>query len=226
MQHRHRVMPLRRHHIGIPLTVFAWTFIMLQPAVFLDKDGTLLDDVPYNIDPALMRLAPGAREALALLGASPFALFVISNQPGVALGMFARSALKDVEAQLHRWFAECGATLSGAYWCPHHPDGTVPPYNVGCDCRSPARACCCARRARTASTSRTAGSSAIFSTTWKPATAPAAAPCCSTMATRPNGSKVLCACRSRAADLHAAAQLILRDDGASRTAPLNAEATR
>ncbi|MEM5460240.1 HAD-IIIA family hydrolase [Paraburkholderia phytofirmans] len=110
---------------------------MLRPAVFLDKDGTLLDDVPYNIDPALMRLAPGARDALALLGASPFALFVISNQPGVALGLFARSALKDVEAQLHHLLAGCGATLSGAYWCPHHPDGKVPPYDVGCDCRKP-----------------------------------------------------------------------------------------
>jgi histidinol phosphatase-like enzyme len=59
---------------------------MLQPAVFLDKDGTLLDDVPYNIDPSLMRLAPGAREALTLLASQPFALFVISNQSGVALG--------------------------------------------------------------------------------------------------------------------------------------------
>jgi histidinol-phosphate phosphatase family protein len=126
-----------RHPFGIPLTVLTRTRIMLQSAVFLDKDGTLLDDVPYNVDPSLMRLTPGAHEALTLLAASPFALFVISNQSGVAFGRFARPALNDVEARLHRLFAECGATLSGAYWCPHHPDGTVAPYNVGCDCRKP-----------------------------------------------------------------------------------------
>jgi histidinol-phosphate phosphatase family protein len=111
---------------------------MLRPAVFLDKDGTLLEDVPYNIDPSLMRLAPGAREALTLLATQPFALFVISNQSGVALGKFTRSALKNVEAELARMFTESGATLSGAYWCPHHPDGTVAPYATGCDCRKPA----------------------------------------------------------------------------------------
>lgn len=111
---------------------------MLRPAVFLDKDGTLLDDVPYNVVPSLMRLAPRARAALALLARSPFALFVISNQSGVALGRFAHCALNDVEAQLRRLFADCGATLSAAYWCPHHPDGVVPPYNVACDCRKPA----------------------------------------------------------------------------------------
>jgi len=111
---------------------------MLQPAVFLDKDGTLLDDVPYNIDPSLMRLAPGACEALTLLASQPFALFVISNQSGVALGKFQRAALKDVEAELVRMFAECGATLAGAYWCPHHPDGSVAPYATACDCRKPA----------------------------------------------------------------------------------------
>ncbi|CAH2788602.1 MAG: D-glycero-beta-D-manno-heptose-1,7-bisphosphate 7-phosphatase (EC [uncultured Paraburkholderia sp.] len=111
---------------------------MLQPAVFLDKDGTLLDDVPYNIDPTLMRLAPGAREALTLLASQPFALFVISNQSGVALGKFQRAVLKDVEVELARMFAECGATLAGAYWCPHHPEGSVAPYATACDCRKPA----------------------------------------------------------------------------------------
>jgi D,D-heptose 1,7-bisphosphate phosphatase len=112
--------------------------MMLQPAVFLDKDGTLLDDVPYNVDPALMQFAAGAREALTLLAAHPFALFVISNQAGVALGKFPRSALSDVEIGLQRLFAECGATLRGVYWCPHHPQGSVKTYAVVCGCRKPA----------------------------------------------------------------------------------------
>lgn len=111
---------------------------MLDTAVFLDKDGTLLDDVPYNIDPQAMRFAPGAREALTLLAGHPFQLIVVSNQSGVALGKFERAALIEVEAQLRRMFAECGATLAGAYWCPHHPRGSVAPYATLCDCRKPA----------------------------------------------------------------------------------------
>ncbi|TCG01390.1 HAD family hydrolase [Paraburkholderia strydomiana] len=123
---------------AIPPTFFYTAFVMLRPAVFLDKDGTLLEDVPYNIDPSLMRLAPGAREALTLLATQPFELLVISNQSGVALGKFPRAALKNVEAQLTHMFAESGAMFSGAYWCPHHPDGTVAPYSTACDCRKPA----------------------------------------------------------------------------------------
>lgn len=110
----------------------------MQPAVFLDKDGTLLDDVPYNVDPSLMRFTPGAREALCLLAAHPVALIVVSNQSGVALGRFNYDALSAVEAQLRRMFAACGAALHGVYWCPHHPRGSVAGYATVCHCRKPA----------------------------------------------------------------------------------------
>jgi D-glycero-D-manno-heptose 1,7-bisphosphate phosphatase len=111
---------------------------MLKRAVFLDKDGTLLDDVPHNVDRSLMRFAPGAPDALALLSAHGFALFVVSNQSGVALGRFPYAALAAMEAHLHDMFAACGVTLAGAYWCPHHPEGVVARYAVLCDCRKPA----------------------------------------------------------------------------------------
>ncbi|PMS35826.1 D,D-heptose 1,7-bisphosphate phosphatase [Trinickia symbiotica] len=111
---------------------------MLEPAVFLDKDGTLLDDVPYNVDPTLMHFAPGAPEALSLLGAQGFALFVVSNQSGVALGRFRFEALADMESHLRAMFAACGAGLRAALWCPHHPKGVVPRYAVTCHCRKPA----------------------------------------------------------------------------------------
>jgi len=107
-------------------------------AVFFDKDGTLLDDVPYNVDPERMRFAPGAADALALLARYPLRLFVVSNQGGVALGRFPYAALGAVEARLRAMFATCGATLTGVYWCPHHPQGSVPPYGCRCDCRKPA----------------------------------------------------------------------------------------
>lgn len=109
-----------------------------QPAVFLDKDGTLLDDVPYNADPARMRFSRGAAEALALLARYPLRLFVISNQGGVALGRFPHAALERVDARLRAMFASCGATLAGVYWCPHDPRGHVAPFACRCDCRKPA----------------------------------------------------------------------------------------
>lgn len=67
-------------------------------AVFLDKDGTLIDDVPYNVDPARIRLARGAAEALPRLSRAGYQLIVVSNQSGVAQGYFPESALADAEA--------------------------------------------------------------------------------------------------------------------------------
>ena len=109
-----------------------------RAAVFIDKDGTLLEDEPYNVDPERMRFAPGAREALSELACCPFKLIVISNQSGVALGRFEIGSLAAVEAKLHDMFASCGATLDGVYWCPHHPAGTVATYARACECRKPA----------------------------------------------------------------------------------------
>ncbi|WP_083615438.1 D-glycero-alpha-D-manno-heptose-1,7-bisphosphate 7-phosphatase [Paraburkholderia sp. SOS3] len=107
-------------------------------AVFLDKDGTVLDDVPYNVDPRKMRFAPGARAALELLAAYPYRLIVVSNQGGVAQGRFAIGALDAVEHQLRVMFASCGASLDAFYSCPHDPRGHVVPYASACACRKPA----------------------------------------------------------------------------------------
>jgi len=111
---------------------------MTNPAVLFDKDGTLLADIPYNVDPTLMRFAPGAAEALAILAAHGFRLFVVSNQGGVALGRFPYDALGSMEAHLRGMFEACGVALEGAYWCPHHPEGVVAPYAHRCECRKPA----------------------------------------------------------------------------------------
>lgn len=111
---------------------------MTNAAVLFDKDGTLLEDVPYNVDPARMRFAPGAREALTLLAARGLRLFVVSNQSGVAFGRFPYEALGEMEAHLRRMFEACGVMLAGAYWCPHHPEGVVARYAHRCACRKPA----------------------------------------------------------------------------------------
>src|SRR5439155_13322560 len=97
-------------------------------AVFLDKDGTLVEDVPYNVDPERIRLMPGAAEGLFLLHSAGYKLFVVSNQSGVARGYFEETALRAVRARLRSLFEHIGVTLSGFYYCPHHPEGTVQPY--------------------------------------------------------------------------------------------------
>lgn len=106
-------------------------------AVFIDKDGTLIDNVPYNVDPELIRLSPGAGEALALLKRRGFRLFVVSNQSGVARGYFPESAVEGVKARLAELLAEYGVALDGFYYCPHHPQGTVEDYACSCECRKP-----------------------------------------------------------------------------------------
>lgn len=107
-------------------------------AVFLDKDGTLIEDVPYNVDPQLIKLTSGAIEGLLFLQKAGYKLIVITNQSGVAHGYFPESALLAVEERLHQLLALSSISLDGFYYCPHHPDGVVPEFALTCDCRKPA----------------------------------------------------------------------------------------
>ncbi len=111
----------------------------LHRAVFLDKDGTLVENMPYNVRPERMRLSPGAPEGLRLLHQAGFRLVVVSNQSGVARGYFPEEALVAVEQRLRELLGEVGVPLTGFYYCPHHPQGTVPRYTVACTCRKPAQ---------------------------------------------------------------------------------------
>jgi histidinol-phosphate phosphatase family protein len=111
---------------------------MSDRAVFLDKDGTLIDNVPYNADPARIRLAAGAGDAARMLHGAGYRLFVVSNQGGVGLGMFPASALDAVAAVLHARLRAAGAPLSGMYVCPHHPRAVDATYSAACECRKPA----------------------------------------------------------------------------------------
>jgi histidinol-phosphate phosphatase family protein len=106
--------------------------------VFFDKDGTLLADVPWNVDPVRMRLAPGAAAGLPLLAAQGYRVAVVSNQPGVARGLFPEGALILVERRLRALLGQLGVALEGFYYCPHDPGGTVAAYRRDCECRKPA----------------------------------------------------------------------------------------
>jgi D,D-heptose 1,7-bisphosphate phosphatase len=110
----------------------------LKPAIFLDKDGTVLQDVPYNVDTANMVFAPGAAAGLARLAQLGLPLYVITNQPGIALGKFCLDDLADMQQHLSLMFQQVGANLDGLYFCPHHPDGIVSQYACECECRKPA----------------------------------------------------------------------------------------
>jgi D-glycero-D-manno-heptose 1,7-bisphosphate phosphatase len=107
-------------------------------AIFLDKDGTLIENVPYNVDPERIRLLPGAADGLRSFHAAGYELFVITNQSGVARGYFDEEALGAVETRLRQLIlAETGVPLAGFYYCPHHPAGVVARYSCDCTCRKP-----------------------------------------------------------------------------------------
>jgi histidinol-phosphate phosphatase family protein len=104
-----------------------------RPAIFLDKDGTLLENVPFNADPSRMRWAPTACAALATLAALRMPLFVVSNQAGIARGLLRESDMHVIESELRTRFASCGAELAAYYYCPHDAPGGI----VQCACRKP-----------------------------------------------------------------------------------------
>ena len=109
----------------------------VNAAVFLDKDGTLVENVPYNADPAKIRLAAGAGQALRVMQAAGYRIFVVSNQSGVARGYFPETALAGVLKRLRELLDAQGVDLAGFYYCPHHPQGAVTTYATGCTCRKP-----------------------------------------------------------------------------------------
>src|SRR5262245_59387911 len=100
---------------------------MRDRAVFLDKDGTLIEDVLYNVDPDRIQLTPEAADGLRALHTAGYRLIVVSNQSGVARGYFPEEALAPVGRRLRELLAEAGVPPAGFYYCPHHPEGAVAP---------------------------------------------------------------------------------------------------
>ena len=106
-------------------------------AVFLDKDGTLIKNVPYNVDPGKISLEPFACEALKLLQHNAYDLFVVSNQPGVALGYYSEADLLPVNNAIEKLLNSKAVHLRAFYYCTHLKNGTVAAYAKECDCRKP-----------------------------------------------------------------------------------------
>ena len=110
---------------------------MMHIGLFLDRDGTINEEVDYLSSPHQVRLIPRAADAIREAKGLGFKVVVISNQSGVARGMFTETDLKEVNSALIALLSREQAQIDALYYCPHHPDGTVAPYNIDCDCRKP-----------------------------------------------------------------------------------------
>jgi D-glycero-D-manno-heptose 1,7-bisphosphate phosphatase len=103
-----------------------------RPAVFLDRDGTIIVDAHYVARPEQVRLIAGAAAAIRRLNGAGLAVVVVTNQSGIARGMFTEAAYEAVRAEVERRLGAEGARIDATYHCPHHPSLTGP-----CDCRKP-----------------------------------------------------------------------------------------
>jgi D-glycero-D-manno-heptose 1,7-bisphosphate phosphatase len=108
-----------------------------RPAVFIDRDGTLTEEVGYVNHPSRLRLLPRSAEAVRRLNDAGIPAVVVTNQAGIARGYFTESVMDAVNAELTTQLAGSDAHVDGLYVCPHHPTEGEPPYRQRCECRKP-----------------------------------------------------------------------------------------
>jgi D-glycero-D-manno-heptose 1,7-bisphosphate phosphatase len=109
-----------------------------RSAVFLDRDGVILEERGFVIDPEDIRILPGVPQALARLQRAGLELVVVTNQTAVARGLMSEDRVAEIHGVIaSRLAAGGGARIAGFYVCPHHPRADVPEYRVACDCRKP-----------------------------------------------------------------------------------------
>jgi D-glycero-D-manno-heptose 1,7-bisphosphate phosphatase len=108
-----------------------------RPAVFIDRDGTLTEEVGYVNHPSRLRLLPRSAEAIRRLNTAGVAAVVVTNQAGIARGYFSEEVLHSVNAALTAALRREGARLDGLYVCTHHPTEGEPPFRAACECRKP-----------------------------------------------------------------------------------------
>jgi len=101
-------------------------------AVFLDRDGTIVEDPGFLHEPEKVKLLPGAAEAIRRLNTADVRVVVVTNQSGIARGRYTVDDYEAVQRRLGELLAAHGARIDGAYFCPHHPQLSGP-----CDCRKP-----------------------------------------------------------------------------------------
>lgn len=118
------------------------TYLTLNPfcmnkAIFIEKDGTLIQGIPYNVDPDLITLETGVAEGLAKLKKEHYLFIIVSNQAGIAHGYFKEAAMINVQKKILQLLHPNQIIINGFYYCPHHPQGKIKDYSVSCFCRKP-----------------------------------------------------------------------------------------
>jgi D-glycero-D-manno-heptose 1,7-bisphosphate phosphatase len=108
-----------------------------RPTAFLDRDGVLNVDHGYVHRIEELTWVDGAPEAVRLLNEAGFRVVVITNQSGIARGRYDEDAVVRLHAHMQEFLERRGARIDAFYVCPHHPEGTVAPYAIDCDCRKP-----------------------------------------------------------------------------------------
>ncbi len=109
-----------------------------RPAAFLDRDGVLIRDHGYVYRLEDLEVLPGVAEGLRFLHQQSYLLIVVSNQSGVARGKFSEADVDTFHRELQARLQQVlGFSLDAIYYCPHHPEGTVEPYRIECNCRKP-----------------------------------------------------------------------------------------
>jgi len=109
----------------------------MNKAVFLDRDGTVNEEVGYLTDLSRLRLIAGAGAAVKRLNHAGYKVILVTNQSGVARGYFPESLVHEAHERLTDMLREEGAVLDGIYYCPHHPTAGNAKYTMACDCRKP-----------------------------------------------------------------------------------------
>lgn len=110
----------------------------MNSSVFLDRDGVLIEDVDWLARKEDLRILSGVSAALSRLKRAGHLLIVVTNQPAVARGLITEAGLEDLHRHLEGELAREGApSIDAYYYCPHHPQATLPGYRVDCPCRKP-----------------------------------------------------------------------------------------
>lgn len=109
-----------------------------NPAIFLDRDGTINEEVGYIESLDKLVIIPAAFEAIRLINLSGFLAVVVTNQSGIAKALFSEAFVRKTHEQLQAALKQKGAAIDAFYYCPHHPTEGDPPYRQVCDCRKPA----------------------------------------------------------------------------------------
>jgi D-glycero-D-manno-heptose 1,7-bisphosphate phosphatase len=107
----------------------------MNKACFLDRDGVLIEEKHYISSPDEIEIIPGVEKALEYLRSKGYLAIVVSNQSGVARGLFSEDSVKKINEKLVGLLK--GAEITANYYCPHHRDGELPEYSIDCDCRKP-----------------------------------------------------------------------------------------